>query len=221
MLSGAEGKMKRKLLISLLSSLAIVVGAVSVAYAVGTFKANQEGVRSAGEGQAARLTIQVEAAMADASSDLVPDSPLCGTGCTPPGGALSFSITNSSGVPVRVTQIALATYQCGFGGTCNQITSNKSGDGTFVPLDANGVPTSGTGDCSRSVNFVAPANFNNWPTVGPHTTLQVNGTDNNRLGAGMIHLVPNTPQGCQGATFAIGLNVTATEFTGVQGPPNP
>lgn len=213
--------MKRKLLISLLSSVAIVVGAVSVAYAVGTFKANQEGFRSGGEGQAARLTIQVEAGMADASSDLVPDSPTCGTGCTPIGGALSFSITNSSDVPVRVTQIALATYQCGFGGTCNQITSNKNGDGTFVALDVNGFPQSGTGDCARSVNFVAPANFNNWPTIGPHTTLQVNGTDNNRLGAGMIHLVSITPQGCQGATFAIGLNVTATEFTGVPGPPNP
>lgn len=212
--------MTKKVLISLISSLAIVVGAVSLAYALGTFKANQEGFRQAGEGQAARLTIQVEAGMADASSDFVPDSPLCGTGCTPPGGALSFSITNSSDVPVRVTQIALATFQCGFA-MCNQITSNKSGDGTFVPLDANGFPLSGTGDCSRSVNFVAPANFNNWPTIGPHTTLQVNGTDNNRLGAGMIHLVPTTPQGCQGATFALGLNVTATEVAGAPGPPNP
>lgn len=212
--------MKRKLLASVLGSLAILVAGVSIAYAVGTFKANQEGTRQAGEGQAERLTINVEAGTADAGSGFVPDSPLCGTGCTPPGGALSFSITNSSSVPVRVTQIALATYQCGFS-TCNQITSNKFGDGTFVPLDANGVPVSGTGDCARSVNFTAPANFNNWPTIGPHTTLQVNGTDNNRLGAGMIHLVPTTPQGCQGATFAIGLNVTATEFTGVPGPPNP
>ena len=212
--------MKRKLLISVLSSLAIVVGAVSLAYAVGTFKTNQEGNRQAGEGQAARLTINVEAGLADASSGFVPDSALCGTGCTPPGGALSFSITNSSDVPVRVTQTTLATYQCNFT-TCNQITSNKNGDGTFVPLDANGFPTTGTGDCAKSVNFVAPANFNNWPTIGPHTTLQVNGTDNNRLGAGMIHLAFNTPQGCQGATFAIGLNVTATEFAGAPLPPNP
>jgi hypothetical protein len=211
--------MKRKLLISLLSSLAIVVAAVSVAYAVGTFKASQEGFRQAGEGQAARLTMRVEAAIADPNSDLLPDSTSCGSGC--PGGALSFSITNSSDVPLRVTAITLATYQCGFGGTCNQVTSNKLHDGSFVTLDSNGAPASGTGDCNTYVAFVAPVNFNNWPTIGPHTTLHVNGTDNNQLGAGMIHLSPVTPQGCQGATFAIGLNVTATEFTAVPGPPNP
>ncbi len=210
--------MTKKLLISLIGSLAIVVGAVSLAYALGTFKANQEGFRSAGEGQAARLTIQVEAGMADASSDLLPDSTFCSFACG--GGALSFSITNSSDVPVRVTQIALATFSCGFGGSCNQITSNKNGDGTFVSLDSNGFP-SGNGNCANVVAFAAPANFNNWPTIGPHTTLQVNGTDNNRLGAGMIHLANNTPQGCQGATFAIGLNVTATEVAGVPLPPNP
>ena len=210
--------MKRKLLISLLSSVAIVVAAVSVAYAVGTFKANQEGFRQAGEGQAAHLTMRVEAAIADPNSDLLPDSNSCGTGCA--GGALSFSITNSSDVPLRVTAIALATYACGTGGICNQVTSNKFQNGSFVALDANGAPVS-SGDCSLYVSFVAPANFYNWPAIGPHTTLQVNGTDNNQLGAGMIHLAPNTPQGCQGATFALGLNVTATEFTGVPGPPNP
>jgi hypothetical protein len=210
--------MKRKLVISLLSSLAIVVGAVSIAYAVGTFKASQEGFRQAGEGQAARLTMRVEAAIADPNSDLLPDSTSCGLGCA--GGALTFSITNSSDVPLRVTQIALGTYQCGFS-MCNQITSNKFHDGSFQILDANGAPTSGTGDCNQYVAFVAPANFYNWPTIGAHTTLQVNGTDNNQLGAGMIHLSPTTPQGCQGATFALGLNVTATEFTNVPGPPNP
>jgi hypothetical protein len=213
--------MKRKLLISLLGSLAIVVAAVSVAYAVGTFKANQEGFRQAGEGQAAHLTMRVEAGTADANSDLLPDSPGCaGTLCL--GGALSFSITNSSDVPLRVTAITLATYQCGFGGTCNQLTSNKNHDGSFLTTDSNGVPPqTGTGDCSVYAAFVSPANFYNWPTISPHTTLQVNGTDNSQLGAGMIHLSPATPQGCQGATFALGLNVTATEFTAVPGPPNP
>jgi hypothetical protein len=210
--------MTKKFLISLISSLAIVAGAVSLAYALGSFKANQEGFRSAGAGQAARLTIQVEAGMADPSSDLLPDSTFCSFACG--GGALSFSITNSSDVPVRVTQIALATFQCGFS-TCNQITSNKNGDGTFVSLDSNGFPQSSTGDCAKVVAFAAPTNFNNWPTISPHTTLQVNGTDNNRLGAGMIHLASNTQQGCQGATFALGLNVTATEVAGVPPPPNP
>jgi len=211
--------MKRKLLISLLSSLAIVVAAVSVAYAVGTFKASQEGFRQAGEGQAAHLTMRVEAAIADPNSDLLPDSSSCASGCA--GGALSFSITNSSDVPLRVTAISLATYSCGLGGTCNQISSNKFHDGSFVALDASGAPASGTGDCSTYAAFVAPANFYNWPAIGAHTTLQVNGTDNNQLGAGMIHLAPNTPGGCQGATFALGLNVTASEVTAIPGPPNP
>jgi hypothetical protein len=215
--------MKRKLLISVLSSVAIVVGAVSVAYAVGTFRASQEGFRQAGEGQAARLVMRVEAGMADANSDLLPDSSNCGnTGNLCPGGALTFSITNSSDVPLRVTQIALAMSPCGFGGTCPAITSNKFHDGSFVVLDSNGAPpANGTGDCNQYVAFVPPANFYNWPTIGPHTTLHVNGTDNNQLGAGMIHLATSTPQGCQGATFAIGLNVTATEVTAVAGPPNP
>jgi hypothetical protein len=208
--------MKKKLVISVLSSLAIIVGAVSVAYAFGTFKANQEGFRQAGEGQAARLTMRVEAAIADPNSAFLPDSTSCGLGC--PGGALSFSITNSSDVPLRVTAITLGTYPCGLGGTCYEITSNKVHDGSFVTLDSNGF---GSGDCSNYAAFVPPANFYNWPTIGPHTTLQVNGTDNNQLGAGMIHLAPLTPQGCQGATFAIGLNVTATESTNVPGPPNP
>lgn len=212
--------MKKKLLVSIISSLAIVVGAVSLAYAVGTFKANQEGFRQGGEGQAARLTMRVEAGTADANSDLLPDSSSCIPSC--PGGALSFSITNSSDVPVRVTQIAVATSPCGAGAVCNQITSNKFHDGSFLILDSNGAPPAGlTGDCAQSLGFIAPANFNNWPTIGPHSTLHVNGTDNNQLGAGMIHLLSTTPQGCQGATYAVGLNVTATEATGLSGAPNP
>lgn len=195
--------MKRKLLVSLLSSLAIVVAAVSVAYAVGTFKANQEGFRQAGEGQAGQVTMQVEAGMADSNTDLMPD-----TGTGSPGGALSFSIENTSGVPIRVTKVD-TTSACGLCGP--SISSNKNSSGSFV--------ADGSGDCAGSARFVAPATYNNWPTIAPHATLHVNGTDSNHLGAGMLHLIPGTPDGCQGATFALSLAVTATEATQIPGNP--
>jgi len=191
--------MKKKLLISVLGSLAVVVAAVSVAYAFGTFKANQEGFRQAGESQAAHLTIRVEAGMADANGDFIPDDLNAGGR----GGALSFSITNSSDVPVRVTKIELSTAGCVTTG-CTGITSNKNTDGTFSTI-------LGGGSCYQDTFLVAPTSFESWPTIAPHGTLQVNGTDNYHLGAGMIHMVFNTPQGCQGATFAAQLNVTAAE----------
>lgn len=218
--------MKKKLLISVLSSLAIVVGAVSVAYALGTFKANQFGFRQGGAGQAAEVTIRVEAGLADANSALLPDTSQCSGfgGCT--GGALSFSITNTSEFPLRVIGITVPTSFCfvnGVAAQCPNITSNKNSFGQFVQLGANGAPPSITGDCAQYAVFVAPAQFDNWPTIGPRSTLQVNGTDNNQLGAGMLHLKSTTPDGCQGATFAVGLNVTAVEaapaFPGVS--PNP
>src|SRR4030081_194030 len=101
--------MKRKLLISVLSSIAILVGAVSVAYAIGTFKANQEGFRQGGEGQATRLTMRVEAGMADPNSDLVPDD---NNPFSQRGGDLSFSIKNTSDVPLRVTKIEGSPVPC-------------------------------------------------------------------------------------------------------------
>src|SRR3979411_2793985 len=100
--------MKRKLLISVLSSIAILVGAVSVAYAIGTFKANQEGFRQAGEGQATRLTMRVEAGMADPNSDFLPDDGFSGAR----GGDLSFSIKNTSDVPLRVSKIEVLPLPC-------------------------------------------------------------------------------------------------------------
>src|SRR5256885_7486404 len=187
--------MKKKLLISVLTSLALVIAAVSVAYAIGTFKASQEGFRPAGEGQAARLTMRVEAGIADANSDLVPDDYYAGSYNPARGGDLTFSIANTSNVPLRVTKIDVVSVSCGQT-TCPKITSNKNGNGSFVQ----------SGDCSQYVSFVAPTFYDNWPTIAPHSTLQVNGTDNNRLGAGMIHLANNTAQGCQGALFALTLD---------------
>jgi hypothetical protein len=104
---------------------------------------------------------------------------------------------------VRVTKIELSTAWC-VTTACTGITSNKNTDGGFSTI-------LGGGSCYSSTSFVAPTSFDSWPTLGPHGTLQVNGTDNNHLGAGMLHLAYNTPQGCQGATFAAQLNVTATE----------
>src|ERR1700716_1414541 len=65
--------MKKKFLVSGLLSIGILVGGFGAAYALSTFKASQEGFRQAGAGQATRLTMRVEAGMADANSDLVPD----------------------------------------------------------------------------------------------------------------------------------------------------
>jgi hypothetical protein len=195
--------MSKKLLLSVLMSIGIVVGGFGLAYAFGTFNAIQHGFRQGGEGQAARLTMQVEAGTADGNSQFLPDSPVGSS----PGGALQFDITNTSDFPIRVTTMAQATVACGGTAQCPQQTSNKNTDGTYPPP-----PTSGT--CVNYLFFSGPTSLANWPTIGPHSTLHVNGTDNNQLGAGMIHMASNTPDGCQGALFAVGLKVTATETTG-------
>jgi hypothetical protein len=195
--------MTKKVLASLVISVGILVAGVGVAYAFGTFKANQEGYRQAGSSQASRLTIRVEAGMADPTGDFVPDDP--NGGFNSRGGDLNFSIKNTNNVPMRVTSIAQSTNGCATTG-CTGVVSNKNNDGTFVSYGTGG-------SCYQWVLFNAPTNFDNWPTIAPHGTLQVNGSDTNRLGAGMIHLVPTTPQGCQGATFSMQLNVSAVEAT--------
>lgn len=212
--------MKRRFLISVLASVGIVIGAAGLAYAFAQFHAVQQGFREAGSGQAAHLTIRVEAGIADPNSDLVPDDP----GCLPPannfqnpcpGGALTFSIANTSDVPVRVTGIDVAMVPCGIGATCPAITSDKNTNGSFAPRDpSTGQFASGGGSCYTDAEFQPPYNFDNWPTIGPGSTLQVNGTDGNQLGAGMLHLSASTPSGCEGATFSLGLNVTAVELGG-------
>jgi hypothetical protein len=198
--------MTKKVLLSVLMSVGIVVGGFGVAYALGTFSAIQQGFRQGGEGQASRITMTVEAGSGDANSQFLPDNSNCfSSPC--PGGALDFAIRNTSDFPIRVTAIAQATTFCGTGGTCLIFSSNKNTNGTFATP-----PNSGS--CASDLFFTAPADFTGWPTIAPHSTLQVNGTDNNQLGAGMIHLVNGTPDGCQGALFTVGLNVTATEQTG-------
>ena len=199
--------MKKKFVVSVLLSLGIVVVGVGMAYAAWTFKANQEGFRQGGAAEATRVTMRVEAGMADANSDFIPDDGLATSTNPGPGGALTFAIENTSNVPLAVTQIDVVTVpstSCG-GTQCPFISSNKNGTGAFV--------SGGGGDCKQYVTITSPTGFLNWPIIAPHSTLQVNGTDNNRLGAGMIHLASNTAQGCQGATFTVNLNVTAYELT--------
>jgi hypothetical protein len=197
--------MKKKFLVSALLSLGIVVVGVGMAYAAWTFKANQEGYRQGGAAETTRVTMRVEAGMADANSDFLPDDGLATSTNPGPGGALAFAIENTSNVPLAVSQIDVATVICGTATWCPMISSNKNGTGTF------GV--GGGGDCKQWVTFTPPSGYANWPIIAPHSTLQVNGTDNNRLGAGMIHLAYNTAQGCQGATFGVSLKVTAYEVT--------
>ena len=199
--------MKKKFVVSVLLSIGIIVVGIGAAYAAFTFKANQEGFRQGGAAEATRVTMRVEAGMADANSDFVPDDALASSTNPSPGGDLTFAIENTSDVPLAVTQIDLATYTSTACGStqCPFISSNKNGTGAFV--------TQGAGDCKQFVTITTPTNFANWPTIAPHSTLQVNGRDNNRLGAGMIHLAYTTAQGCQGATFTVNLNVTAYELT--------
>jgi hypothetical protein len=193
--------MKKKFLVSVLLSIGILVVGVGAVYAAFAFKANQEGYRQAGETQATRLTMRVEAGVADPNGDFVPDDPSTGNR----GGDLTFSIKNTNNVPLRVTKIEIPTSGCALqSSTC--ITSNKNKNGSFALVG-------GWGDCNQYLTFAAPFDYGNWPVIPPHGTLQVNGTDNSRLGAGLVHLLSTTPDGCQGASFAMQLKVTAVEYT--------
>lgn len=192
--------MGRKLLVSLLVAATASLVVIGTVFAASLWVAGQKGFHQEGSGQAAKLSIRVEAGIADPTSTLVPenDPGSCITITTPcgPGGALAFTIENTGNMPLRVTGVLAP---CLFG--C--LLSNKNADGTFV--------TNGNGNCGSSGIFVGPSNFNNWPIIPAHATLQVNGTDNNALGAGMLHLRSATPQGCQGATYQVPLTVTAQD----------
>lgn len=207
----------KKALIAVIASVGVLVGGFGLAYAMGTFQALGQGIRQAGTGQAAKLTMQVEAGLADPNSNLIPDPVSCNFAPCP-GGALSFSITNNNDLPIRVLRISGATVPCGLT-TCLVVNSNKNNDGTYVQHGPDGAQLT-NGTCSQWVSFQAPPNYDNWPTISPHSTLQVNGTDNNALGAGMIHLANNTSNNCQGALFTIHLNVLATEATAPPGADN-
>ena len=188
--------MRGKLFVSLLAAATASLVIIGTVFAATLWTAGQKGFHQEGSGQAAKLSIRVEAGLADPSSTLVPDN--LSFPCTPcgPGGALAFTIENTGNMPLRVIALSLGCF-----GGC--ISSNKNVDGTFV--------STGTGSCASSAFFLGPPNFNNWPVIPAHATLQVNGTDNNALGAGLLHLGSATPQGCQGATYQVPLNVTAQD----------
>jgi hypothetical protein len=207
---------KKRILVSVLMSLGVILGSVGIGYAFSNLRAVQEGFRQGGNSQASRITIRVEAGIADPDGILVPDDGSCASTstnfCT--GGSLSFSIRNTSQIPLRVNGVFPYEIPCGAPGTppCPIVYSNKNIDGSFAPIS--GATGFQSGSCKDYLSFVAPANFNNWPIIPLHSTLEVNGTDNNRLGAGLAHLKSSTPDGCQGATFSMVLIVTANDASG-------
>src|SRR5437879_6333486 len=134
--------MKKKFLVSVLLSIGLLVVAVGAVYAAFTFKANQEGYRQAGETQATRITMKVEAGIADPNGDFIPDDPNAGSSR---GGDLTFSINNTNNLPLRVTKIEKSTAGCTFT-SCNGVTSNKNGDGTFSSLVS-------AGNCYQYLTF--------------------------------------------------------------------
>ncbi len=168
-------RLQRTLLAGLVAFGAVALGAAAPALAQSAFQAVQGGYHQEGNAQASRLTIRVEAGVADQSVPLLPDPG--------PGGALSFSITNTSQVALKVTAVAVPE-----GG---KISSDNA-------------------DCAGFAHFSAPdLAARPWPAIPPHETLKVNGGDTNQLGLGLIHLAQDTPSTCQGAHFQVPLAVTA------------
>ena len=160
---------------------AVALGAAAPAFAQSMFQASQSGVHQAATAQAGKLTIRVEAALPDERVLLLPDLAACSTTC--PGGALAFTISNTSEVPLRVAGVAQTEGAA--------ITSDRSG-------------------CAASARFAAPnLTARPWPVIPPNATLRVGGSDGAQLGLGLIHLAVDTPDTCQGATFTVPLSVSA------------
>lgn len=160
---------------------AVALGAAAPAFAQSVFQAAQSGYHQAGTAQATKLTIRVEAALPDSHVLLLPDTAACAKAC--PGGALAFTVTNTGDVPLRVVGVTVT-------------------DGAKI--------TSDHGTCGASASFAPPdLGGRPWPVIPPHATLQVNGSDSNQLGLGLIHLAVDTPNECQGATFTVPLSVAA------------
>ena len=217
--------MNKKLLIGGALGGIVTMGVGGFVVATVIYKANEKGINQGGGGQATTLTIRVEAGLADPSSVLVPD--ISGTNCpivpinavphpAPssvqcPGGALSFSVQNTSDIPLRVTDVEqrICPTQGNLSGLC-AFTSDKNADGTWA---FDGV----TGGCAAYASFNAPllnpqdVGGSPWPVIPAHSTLQVNGSDANALGAGLLHLSPTTPSRCQGATYQVLLDVIAQD----------
>jgi hypothetical protein len=182
-----SNRLQRTLLTGLLAAGAVALGAAVPALAASAFQAAQGGSHQSGSAQAGRLGIRVEAGLADQSVPLYPDPA--------PGGAISFSITNTSDVPLHVTGVAIPE-----GG---KINSDRNTDGTAAVAGQRGT-------CAPFASFAPPDLATRpWPPIPPHETLKVNGSDNNRLGLGLIHLSAETPSACQGANFQVPLAVTA------------
>ena len=180
-------RLQRTLLTGLLAAGAVALGAAVPALAESAFQAAQGGSHQSGSAQATRLGIRVEAGLADQAVPLYPDPA--------PGGAVSFSITNTGDVPLRVSGVAVAEGA--------KINSDRNADGSAASGGQGG-------SCAPFASFTAPdLAARPWPPIPPHETLKVNGSDTNRLGLGLIHLSAETPSACQGANFQVPLAITA------------
>jgi hypothetical protein len=184
---------------------AMALGATGMAFGQSSWTAKQEGFRQWGTALGSTLKIKVEAGLPGAGDLLLPDNGVCPGAGNCAGGALSFSITNPTDVPLSVTDVAVQT-RC-FGYPC-------------VPAPVLG---SSVYECMSHMQFVAPRpagqtplpseplSLSSWPILAPHSTLQVNGSDYGGLGNHMLHLDYTTPDSCQGASFVVGLVVTAKD----------
>src|SRR5690349_14774590 len=100
--------MGRKLLVSLLVAAAASLVVIGTVFAASLWTAGQKGFHQQGGGQAAKLSIRVEAGLADPTSTLVPEDAFTSCFATPcgPGGALAFTIENTGNIPLRVTGVS-------------------------------------------------------------------------------------------------------------------
>jgi hypothetical protein len=184
------------------------MGATGVAFAFSNFNAKQSGYHQYGSAQASTLKIKVEAGLPAGDEVLIPDSPYCPAlvnDCG--GGALSFSITNPTDVPLQVTNLAVATVPCFIQGCTPspQIGSSNFNCGPHISFVAPPLNNNGFTDPTK------PMPLSSWPVIAPHSTLNVNGSDYGGLGSRMVHLDYNTPDECQGASISVGLVVTARD----------
>src|SRR4051794_41001662 len=156
-----EAHMRRNLVKVVGLSTLVVFSAAVGALASGGFNAQQSGVHQNGGGQAGRLTIRVEQALADPANDLLPDPAVCPTTGTPavtisstgcPRGALDFTIENTSNVPLRVTGVAPLCTTAPGQQTCTAAGFNSdknANDGSFAADELSGT-------CAGSASFTAP-----------------------------------------------------------------
>jgi FTR1 family protein len=149
-----------------------------------------------------RFRVTIDPAVSDPAVLLLPD---CATGCSQrgsAGGALEFVIPNDSDIPADVVSIEPLTYGCpdtyGQSVVCDSVFS--------ADLNPDGAPaaTRTSGGCWTYAHF-RTQDLAAWPTIAPHSQLDIRGTDANALGMHFIHLDSGTPVQCEHARYQIKL----------------